>query len=435
MWGRRDLTALPKAHLHLHLTGAMRHSHDGRARPDARSRACRPALTRGMAASAEHRRRARLVQLPAAVRHRTLGAATRRTTCTAWSGRSPRTSGPKARAGWSSRPTRPATRPGSAASPRSPSCCSTRPPTAAQATGVGIGIIIAREPDPAPARRPHAGHGSPPSTPAAASSASGCPTTSGADRRRTSSRPSASPGGPACCWPRTPASSSARPASRGAWTRCTPTGSGTASGRSRTPRSSSGWPPRRSPSRSARPRTSRSASRPTALAVPVRTLFEAGVPIALGADDPLLFGPRLVEQYEIARDVHGFSAAELAALARMSVRGSVAPTTVRTRLLAGVDAWLAGHAARPARLASSSIGAAALQGDADQDGLGLQRRRRSAACTPSLISRASASSSGGRRPAGVDQREGVLGWRSAPGPARRSPCRSPRARSATRPAS
>ena len=32
--------------------------------------------------------------------------------------------------------------------------------------------------------------------------------------------------------------------------------------------------------------------------VPLRTLFEAGVPMALGADDPLLFGSRLAAQYE-----------------------------------------------------------------------------------------------------------------------------------------
>ncbi|QMU72767.1 adenosine deaminase [Streptacidiphilus sp. P02-A3a] len=74
--------------------------------------------------------------------------------------------------------------------------------------------------------------------------------------------------------------------------------------------------------------------------VPLRTLFDAGVPLALGADDPLLFGARLVAQYELAREVHGFSDAELAELARQSVRGSCAPESVRKELLAGVDAWL-----------------------------------------------------------------------------------------------
>lgn len=85
---------------------------------------------------------------------------------------------------------------------------------------------------------------------------------------------------------------------------------------------------------------------PDPASVPVRTLFEAGVPVALGADDPLLFGRRLVRQYEIARDVHGFGPHEVADLARMSVFGSAAPTAVRTRLLAGIDAWLTGGAAR-----------------------------------------------------------------------------------------
>ncbi|MFJ8040847.1 adenosine deaminase [Kitasatospora sp. NPDC096147] len=78
--------------------------------------------------------------------------------------------------------------------------------------------------------------------------------------------------------------------------------------------------------------------------VPLRTLFEAGVPLALGADDPLLFGSRLAAQYESARTVHGFSDAELAELARQSIRGSVAPEDVRKVLLADVDAWLAAGA-------------------------------------------------------------------------------------------
>ncbi|MGI5469453.1 adenosine deaminase [Streptomyces sp. CA-132043] len=76
--------------------------------------------------------------------------------------------------------------------------------------------------------------------------------------------------------------------------------------------------------------------------VPLRTLFDAGVPMALGADDPLLFGSRLAAQYEIAREHHGFSDAELAELARQSVRGSRAPLEEQRRLVADIDAWLAG---------------------------------------------------------------------------------------------
>ncbi|MCL3860058.1 adenosine deaminase [Actinotalea sp. K2] len=75
--------------------------------------------------------------------------------------------------------------------------------------------------------------------------------------------------------------------------------------------------------------------------VPLRRLARAGATVALGADDPLLFGSRLVAQYEAARTVHGFDDAALAELARGSVRASRATGETRSRLLAGIDAWLA----------------------------------------------------------------------------------------------
>lgn len=75
--------------------------------------------------------------------------------------------------------------------------------------------------------------------------------------------------------------------------------------------------------------------------VPLRSLLDAGVRVALGADDPLLFGSRLVEQYEMARTVLGFSDDDLAELARGSVEGSAAPADVRKEILTGIDAWLA----------------------------------------------------------------------------------------------
>jgi adenosine deaminase len=76
--------------------------------------------------------------------------------------------------------------------------------------------------------------------------------------------------------------------------------------------------------------------------VPLRRLLEAGVQVALGADDPLLFGPRLTAQYELAREAQAFSDRELADLAATSVRASVAPADVKARLLAGIGDWLAG---------------------------------------------------------------------------------------------
>ncbi|MEU5752686.1 adenosine deaminase [Streptomyces sp. NPDC047853] len=81
--------------------------------------------------------------------------------------------------------------------------------------------------------------------------------------------------------------------------------------------------------------------------VPLRTLFAAGVPMALGADDPLLFGARLAAQYEFAREHHGFTDAELAELARQSVRGSAAPEDVQRKLLSGIDDWLADEGVAP----------------------------------------------------------------------------------------
>ncbi|MEU0115970.1 adenosine deaminase [Streptomyces bobili] len=75
--------------------------------------------------------------------------------------------------------------------------------------------------------------------------------------------------------------------------------------------------------------------------VPLRTLYEAGVPMALGADDPLLFGSRLADQYELARRHHAFADEDLAELARQSIRGSAAPKDVQEKLLTGVDDWLA----------------------------------------------------------------------------------------------
>ncbi|WP_420813864.1 adenosine deaminase [Phytoactinopolyspora endophytica] len=75
--------------------------------------------------------------------------------------------------------------------------------------------------------------------------------------------------------------------------------------------------------------------------VPLRKVFDAGALLALGADDPLLFGSRLLDQYQAARDVHGFSDVELAALARSSIESTAAPSDVRKQLLEDVGTWLA----------------------------------------------------------------------------------------------
>lgn len=74
--------------------------------------------------------------------------------------------------------------------------------------------------------------------------------------------------------------------------------------------------------------------------VPVRTLTAAGIDVALGADDPLLFGSRLAGQYAVLRAAQDFTDAELAELARMSIRRSYAPSDTVSATLAGIEAWL-----------------------------------------------------------------------------------------------
>lgn len=76
-------------------------------------------------------------------------------------------------------------------------------------------------------------------------------------------------------------------------------------------------------------------------ALPIRALLSAGVPVALGTDDPLLFGHGLSAQYAIARDRMGLADEELAALARHSITASAAPAARKRQMLRAVDAWLA----------------------------------------------------------------------------------------------
>ena len=80
---------------------------------------------------------------------------------------------------------------------------------------------------------------------------------------------------------------------------------------------------------------------PTLEQHPLPALLAAGVACSLGADDPLLFGASLLDEYNHARTTLGLHDAQLADIARASLRSSGAPSPLRDRALTGVDGWLA----------------------------------------------------------------------------------------------
>jgi adenosine deaminase len=74
---------------------------------------------------------------------------------------------------------------------------------------------------------------------------------------------------------------------------------------------------------------------------PLARLLDAGVRCTLNGDDPLLFGPGLLSEFELARGTLGLSDDQLAAMARTSIEASGAPPALVASGVAGVDTWLA----------------------------------------------------------------------------------------------
>jgi adenosine deaminase len=73
---------------------------------------------------------------------------------------------------------------------------------------------------------------------------------------------------------------------------------------------------------------------------PLVKLLDAGVRCSLNGDDPLLFGPGLLAEYELVRDALGLSDEQLAQLARSSLVGSGAPRQLITDAVDHVEEWL-----------------------------------------------------------------------------------------------
>jgi len=77
---------------------------------------------------------------------------------------------------------------------------------------------------------------------------------------------------------------------------------------------------------------------------PLARLLDAGVPCSVNGDDPLLFGPGLLEEYELCRQDLGFDDARMAHIARCSIDAAGAPADLKARASAAVDDWLAAAA-------------------------------------------------------------------------------------------
>ena len=74
---------------------------------------------------------------------------------------------------------------------------------------------------------------------------------------------------------------------------------------------------------------------------PLPQLLAAGIRCSLNGDDPLLFGPVLLEEYELARTGMGLDDAALGTVARASIEGSGAPVALKASASKAIDDWLA----------------------------------------------------------------------------------------------
>jgi aminodeoxyfutalosine deaminase len=72
---------------------------------------------------------------------------------------------------------------------------------------------------------------------------------------------------------------------------------------------------------------------------PITAFVDAGVTVTVNSDDPPMFGTSLNREYEIAAELLDLDEAGVADLARTAVRASFAEESLKTRLLAEIDAY------------------------------------------------------------------------------------------------
>ena len=79
---------------------------------------------------------------------------------------------------------------------------------------------------------------------------------------------------------------------------------------------------------------------PTLAEHPLSALLAAGVAVSLNADDPLFFNSGVLAEYRLARDRFALDDRTLANIARTSIRSSGAPADLKSAALTRIDDWL-----------------------------------------------------------------------------------------------
>jgi len=74
--------------------------------------------------------------------------------------------------------------------------------------------------------------------------------------------------------------------------------------------------------------------------VPLKPMIAARVPLTLGADDPLLFGSSVADEYALCRREMSLSDEDLAFVARSSIEAAALPRESKRRHAEGIDRWL-----------------------------------------------------------------------------------------------